>query len=69
MARQLPTWTIIIIMISCPIAIVLMMFVPWKKKQIKNEAINKSYSKTSDGILNFTLSSLVIFVAMFSLLL
>ena len=57
-----PSWTYYLPYELCILAsIVLFLFVPWKKKALKNDNNNKSYSLTSDNILNLTAISMIMF--------
>ena len=61
-----PTWDTVMLslsIVSIVACLVLVMFVPNKKKRLKNVNNNKSYSLTSDYILNFTGACMITFAA------
>ena len=62
-----PSWMYNLLGIMILISLLLAIFVPWKKKQLKDPENNKSYSVTSDYILNLTAVEIVTYVAFTSL--
>ena len=62
-----PTWEYIFYIVCIIISVILTLFVPWKKYQIKNSYYNKSYSITSEHILNAIGASMILYIASFGL--
>ena len=61
MSKPTPHWLYALLGFCLLCSILLVMFVPRKKKELKNININKSYCITSDYILNVTAACLITF--------